>query len=447
VEAAYVDLFDCGRATSLHLFEHVHGDSRDRGPAMIDLAQTYERAGLYLGEGQLPDYLPVVLEFVSTQPPAEARAFLGEMAHIFNAIFGALCQRGTPYASILGALLELAGEKAQAARPRPEVPLDEAWAEPVVFDGCSTQGQARPGTPQPIHVVRRSRHAHPAHRVRSRIMNSVHGRCTTSLHRLPLHLPVGVPDGQPGPLRPRPVHLEERFLADAARRHLRWGSNLFHIGILFLFFGHFVGLLTPHWLYEHFMTAPQKQVLAVVAGGTAGWSVSSAEPAAAPALFDPRIRLTSHRTDIAILVILWVQLVIGLITLPFSLGHMCGRQRDAGLADWAQRIVTLRPDADGLVGLDWPSRCTGAGHDDLPAVPVQPAGACVERLCHGGLPVPPAPGGAQPPAQPAAGHNQPRQPGAGVEALEITMPVPTPLPPPPRWHPSTACRCTAPASI
>jgi nitrate reductase delta subunit len=154
VEAAYVDLFDCGRATSLHLFEHVHGDSRERGPAMIDLAQTYEKAGLYLGEGQLPDYLPVVLEFVSTQPPLEAMAFLGEMAHIFNAIFGALRQRATPYASILGALLELADEKALATPPAQEAPLDEAWAEPLAFDGCSTQGQARPGQPQPIKIVR-----------------------------------------------------------------------------------------------------------------------------------------------------------------------------------------------------------------------------------------------------------------------------------------------------
>ena len=157
IEAAYVDLFDCGRATSLHLFEHVHGDSRERGPAMIDLAQTYEKAGLYLGEGQLPDYLPVVLEFVSTQPPQEAQAFLGEMAHIFNAIFGALRQRGAPYACVLGALLELAGEKARATPPIKETPLDEAWAEPVVFDGCSTEGQAKPGAPQPIHVVRRAR--------------------------------------------------------------------------------------------------------------------------------------------------------------------------------------------------------------------------------------------------------------------------------------------------
>jgi nitrate reductase delta subunit len=160
-EAAYVELFDRGRATSLHLFEHVHGDSRERGPAMIDLGQTYEKAGLYLAEGELPDYLPAVLEFVSTQPPREARAFLGEMAHIFNAIFGALQQRESAYASVLGALLELAGEKAQPIKPAAEAPLDESWAEPVVFDGCSTQGQARPGQPQPIQIVRKNASQQP----------------------------------------------------------------------------------------------------------------------------------------------------------------------------------------------------------------------------------------------------------------------------------------------
>ena len=156
-EAAYVHLFDRGRATSLHLFEHVHGDSRDRGPAMIDLAQTYDKAGLYLAPGELPDYLPVVLEFVSTQPPSEARAFLGEMAHIFNAIFSALQQRQSAYASVIGALLELAGEKAQAVKVAPEEPLDESWVEPVVFDGCSTKGQTTPDQPQPIHIIRRDK--------------------------------------------------------------------------------------------------------------------------------------------------------------------------------------------------------------------------------------------------------------------------------------------------
>lgn len=154
LEADYVQLFDRGRATSLHLFEHVHGDSRDRGPAMIDLAQTYEKAGLYLAEGELPDYLPVVLEFVSTQPAKEARAFLGEMAHILNAIFSALVKRESPYASVLGALLEIAGEKAQAVKVAEDQPIDESWEEPVVFGGCSTEGQAKPGQPQPIRIVR-----------------------------------------------------------------------------------------------------------------------------------------------------------------------------------------------------------------------------------------------------------------------------------------------------
>ena len=153
IEANYVQLFDHGRATSLHLFEHVHGDSRDRGPAMIDLGQTYDKAGLYLAPDELPDYLPAVLEFVSTQPPAEAVAFLGEMAHILNAIFSALQQRQSPYASIIGALLELAGEKAQAVKLAPEEPLDAAWEEPIVFDGCSSKGQAKPDQPQPIHII------------------------------------------------------------------------------------------------------------------------------------------------------------------------------------------------------------------------------------------------------------------------------------------------------
>ena len=157
-EAGYVELFDRGRSTSLHLFEHVHGDSRDRGPAMIDLAQTYEKAGLFLGPDELPDFLPVVLEFASTQPPQSARDFLAEIAHICNAIFAALRERGSPYASILAALLELAGETAQPVKIEPEEAIDLAWAEPVVFDGCSSKGQSRPNQPQPIHFVRKDGH-------------------------------------------------------------------------------------------------------------------------------------------------------------------------------------------------------------------------------------------------------------------------------------------------
>lgn len=154
IEAEYVEWFDRGRATALHLFEHVHGDSRERGPAMIDLNKTFEAAGLYLAPGELPDYLPVLLEFASTQPPQEARALLGEMVHILNAIFAALQQRGTHYASVLGALIELSGERAQAVTVVPDEALDATWEEPEVFGGCSVKGQGKPEQPQPIHFVK-----------------------------------------------------------------------------------------------------------------------------------------------------------------------------------------------------------------------------------------------------------------------------------------------------
>lgn len=155
VEAEFVDLFDRGRGTALHLFEHIHGDSRDRGPAMVDLQKTYESAGLFLAPGELPDHLGVVLEYASTQPPREARDFLAETAHIARAIFSALQRRESAYASVLAAVLELAGERAEAVDIPPEPELDEDWAEPEAFGGCSSAGQARPEQPQPIHIVRK----------------------------------------------------------------------------------------------------------------------------------------------------------------------------------------------------------------------------------------------------------------------------------------------------
>ena len=154
-ESRYVELFDRGRSTALHLFEHVHGDSRDRGPAMVDLVRHYEAAGLRLDARELPDHLCVVLEFASTQPPEAARAFLGEVAHIVRAIFSALRERGSAYASLLAAVLELAGEKVEAVPVAPDEALDAAWAEPEAFGGCATRGQAAPGQPQPIRIVRR----------------------------------------------------------------------------------------------------------------------------------------------------------------------------------------------------------------------------------------------------------------------------------------------------
>ena len=136
---------------------------------------------------------------------------------------------------------------------------------------------------------------------------------------------------------------------------LRWGSNLFHAGILFLFFGHLVGLFTPHSVYGVFMSAATKQMLAVIAGGIAGAiCFIGLTMLLYRRLFDPRIRYTSHPSDIAVLVVLWVQLTVGLITLPYSWQHADGTAMLI-LADWAQRIVTLRPvDATALATLPWP---------------------------------------------------------------------------------------------
>lgn len=163
VEADYVELFDRGRGTALHLFEHVHGDSRDRGPAMVDLVQTYEAAGLCLAPGELPDHLSVVLQYASTQPPAQARAFLGEVAHILQVILSALLKRQSAHACVLAALLDLAGEQAQAVPVPPEPGIDDSWEEPPAFGGCSTQGQAGPGQPQPIQIVKRAAAAAAPH--------------------------------------------------------------------------------------------------------------------------------------------------------------------------------------------------------------------------------------------------------------------------------------------
>ncbi len=138
-------------------------------------------------------------------------------------------------------------------------------------------------------------------------------------------------------------------------RQLRWGSNLFHVGILFLLFGHTVGLLTPHFLYEPFISAPAKQMFAIVSGGVAGTvCFVGLSLLLHRRIFDPRIRLTSHRTDLAILVILWVQLCLGLITLPLSYAHRVDAQAMLVLASYLQGVATLQPDAAALASIGWP---------------------------------------------------------------------------------------------
>lgn len=137
-EERYVELFDRGRATSLHLFEHVHGDARDRGEAMVELKTIYERAGFRLTANELPDYIPVVLEYLSCRDLTEAQEMLGDCAHVLRAIGEALLQRGSPYRAVFQALLAIVGEagldeKAALRRAAPAEDLDHDWFEHPAF--------------------------------------------------------------------------------------------------------------------------------------------------------------------------------------------------------------------------------------------------------------------------------------------------------------------------
>ena len=138
------------------------------------------------------------------------------------------------------------------------------------------------------------------------------------------------------------------------RGQLRLGSNLFHIGVLFLFFGHFVGMLTPHFLYEPFISAGAKQILAMVSGGTAGvLAFIGLSLLLHRRLTEPRIRATSKTSDIVILLLLWLQLLLGLATIPLSAQHLDGSMM-IRLAEWGQHIVTFRGGAVELLeGAGW----------------------------------------------------------------------------------------------
>ena len=148
-EENYVALFDRGRGTSLYLFEHVHGESRDRGQAMVDLLTMYGESGFDLPPSELPDYLPVFLEYLSQLESAKAKQLLMEVTHLVRNIGENLAKRGSHYYLLCSALLELAGEKGIditfvpmdfSTEQEDYDKLDKVWAEePVTFGGgCST---------------------------------------------------------------------------------------------------------------------------------------------------------------------------------------------------------------------------------------------------------------------------------------------------------------------
>ncbi|MDG2467310.1 MAG: respiratory nitrate reductase subunit gamma [Alphaproteobacteria bacterium] len=133
------------------------------------------------------------------------------------------------------------------------------------------------------------------------------------------------------------------------KKGMRIGSNLFHIGIILLFFGDLVGLLTPQAVYHHFMDAGTKQMMAMIAGGIFGaFCFIGMTMLLYRRLFDPRIRATSKSSDILILLVLYVQLILGLITIPYSAQHLDGSSMIA-LGHWEQYIVTFRSGAADFI--------------------------------------------------------------------------------------------------
>ncbi len=146
LEEQFVLLFDRSRTLSLNLFEHVHGESRDRGGAMVSLIETYREAGFDPATSELPDHLPVLLEFLSTRPSSEVRETLSDAAHIFEALQARLERRESPYAAVFAALIQIAGAKAnkevvEAMLAQPDddptdlKALDEVWEESEVTFG------------------------------------------------------------------------------------------------------------------------------------------------------------------------------------------------------------------------------------------------------------------------------------------------------------------------
>ncbi|WP_108815288.1 nitrate reductase molybdenum cofactor assembly chaperone [Loktanella sp. Alg231-35] len=146
LEEQFVLLFDRSRTLSLNLFEHVHGESRDRGGAMVSLVETYREGGFDPVTSELPDHLPVLLEFLSTRSPLVAQDTLADAAHIFEALNARLIRRESPYGAVFVSLLQLAGVQAdkEAVAEMLALPdddptdleaLDEVWEESEVLFG------------------------------------------------------------------------------------------------------------------------------------------------------------------------------------------------------------------------------------------------------------------------------------------------------------------------
>jgi nitrate reductase delta subunit len=162
----YVALFDRGRYVSLHIFEHVHGESRDRGQAMVNLLQMYETHGFEMSTHELPDYIPLFLEFLSQQEPEEVVKLLQDAMPVLSLLGARLAERGSKFRAIFDALEGLAGEpegikaiRQQAATETPDETLlhmDEIWEEEAVsFMGAGDSCHTQAATVSPITITSR----------------------------------------------------------------------------------------------------------------------------------------------------------------------------------------------------------------------------------------------------------------------------------------------------
>lgn len=349
-QAEWCEVFDRGRATSLLLFEHVHAESRDRGQAMVDLLSQYETVGLQLNCRELPDHLPLYLEYLSVLPEAEAREGLQNIAPILALLGGRLKQRGTPWYQLFDALLKLAGSSLtsdsvtkqiiQESRDDTRQALDAVWEEEQVKfieDNATTCDSS------PLHHYQRrfSQDAAPQY-------------VDVSAGGLIQYLNVFFYDIYPYICATvfflgswlRYDYGQYTWRASSSqmldKRGMVIWSNLFHIGILGIFFGHLFGMLTPHWMYTWFLPIAVKQQMAMILGGVCGvLTLIGGAGLLWRRLTNQRVRATSTTPDIIIMSILLIQCLLGLSTIPFSAQYPDGSEM-MKLVGWAQSIVTFR---------------------------------------------------------------------------------------------------------
>jgi nitrate reductase molybdenum cofactor assembly chaperone len=339
LQERYVLLFDRTRSLSLHLFEHVHGESRDRGQAMVDLQNLYARGGLEISAAELPDFLPLFLEFLATQPKRGVRT--ARPAGAYPRRWPSACASVSPpmrrYSARWSALLHrssrrmkkyplafVARSRSYLTSPRSTPPGRTSRPfRPGAADSCKDEialACARRAGPRRGSTRRRVRaRSSPLHlQVRSRetVMRDFINHAVFGWYPY-LCLTVFLV-GSLAALRPRAIHVAQRDRASLLRRRqLMWGSNLFHVGILVIFLGHFFGLLTPIWVFDALgISHTFKQWMAIL-GGVAGVACFIGMSLLIHRrLFDSRILKTSSFGDIAILLLFYAQLVLGMASIP-----------------------------------------------------------------------------------------------------------------------------------